>query len=192
MVIVAKEKFCKSAFKTNVANQTAEEVFKQCFFDYSASLHHYASTIVKNDEEAKDIVQKVFIKLWQKRNEIDFSTSLRSYLFTSVYNLSLNTIRNSKRREQHHYNVHASQITSINPAEEKETRLRIQHAIAALPPRCSEVFIKSRFEAKKYIEIASEMNISIKTVEAQMGRALKHLREQLGDLSLVVLISLYF
>jgi RNA polymerase sigma-70 factor (ECF subfamily) len=156
-------------------------------------LFHYALTIVKNNAEAKDIVQTVFIKLWEKREEINLATSARSYLYTSVYHLCLNNVRDHKTHEAHHQILATNrQIGLIDPAEEKETRERIHRAINGLPPKCKEVFYKSRFEGKKYVEIASEMNISIKTVEVQVGKALKYLREELADLALIFLTYLLY
>jgi RNA polymerase sigma-70 factor, ECF subfamily len=192
MVVLAQEQFIvEGTFKSNVAINTVEEVYKQCFFEYFESLFHYAFTIVKNNAEAKDIVQTVFVKLWEKRNDVNLATSARSYLYTSVYHLCLNSVRDHKNRERHHENLQPVDSTNRNPAEDKETRLRIQQAIDALPPKCREVFYKSRFEGKKYSVIANEMNISVKTVEAQMGKALKYLREQLADLVLICVLYLF-
>jgi RNA polymerase sigma-70 factor (ECF subfamily) len=191
MVLAAPEQFIyKGTFKSNVVNQTVEEVYKQCFYEYFESLFRYAFTIVKNSAEAKDIVQTVFVKLWEKRDEVNLATSARSYLYTSVYHLCLNNVRDHKIRATHHENLVAKELLHTNPAEEKETRIRIQEAIDSLPGRCKEVFYKSRFQGKKYAEIATEMNISVKTVEAQMGKALRYLREQLADLAVVCLIYL--
>jgi RNA polymerase sigma-70 factor (ECF subfamily) len=149
--------------------------------------------MVKNGAEAKDIVQTAFIKLWEKRTDVNLTTSARSYLYTSVYHLCINNVRDRKIHQGHHERLASINNTNnINPAEEKETRIRIQQAINSLPGRCKEVFCKSRFEGKKYTEIASDMNISIKTVEVQMGKALKYLREQLADLALIFLIYLFF
>lgn len=171
---------------------TVEEIYKQCFFEYFESLFRYAFTIVKDNAEAKDIVQTVFIKLWEKRNEINLGTSARPYLYTSVYHLSLNNIRDRTIRASHHKNLIAGNSTNdMNPAENKETMVRIQRAIDALPPKCGEVFNKSRFEGKRYAVIAAEMNISIKTVEVHMGKALKYLREQLSDLAVICLLYLF-
>lgn len=187
-LVVEEQLVLKSKWPIN----TVEEVYKQCFFDYFDSLFHYALTIVKNNAEAKDIVQTVFVKLWEKRSEVNLATSARSYLYTSVYRLCLNNVRDRKTREGHHENMVTKEWTSNrNPAEEKETRERIQRAINSLPPKCKEVFNKSRGEGKKYAEIATEMGISIKTVEVQMGKALKHLREELADLAFVFLIYLF-
>jgi len=79
-----------------------------------------------------------------------------------------------------------------DPAEEREIRNRIYQAIETLPPRCKEVFCKSRLEGKKYSEIASELSISVKTVEVQMGKALKILREILADIITTLIFSIIY
>lgn len=166
-----------------------EELYKKCFDQYFERLFHYAYTIVKETDAAKDIVQAAYIKLWEKRNGIDMENSARSYLYTSVYNLSLNTIRNRKSREGHHQQIRpVESISEPNSAEQKELSKRINEEIEKLPGRCREVFYKSRIEGKKYALIAEEMDISVKTVEAQIGKALKILRETLSDLATILII----
>lgn len=171
---------------------TLEEFFRQCFHEYFDKLYSYAFTIVKSNAEAKDIVQTAYIKLWEKRNEVNLPVSARSYLYTSVYHLSLNTIRNHKTREGHHKQMlQAISVVNRYTAEEKETNTRITNLVNGLPPKCKEVFCKNRYEGKKYKEIADELGISVKTVEVQMGNALKFLRENLSDLLIITwLVSL--
>jgi RNA polymerase sigma-70 factor (ECF subfamily) len=82
--------------------------------------------------------------------------------------------------------------SKYDPAEEKEIRNRIHRAIETLPPRCKEVFCKSRFEGKKYSEIANELSISVKTVEVQMGKALKILRKTLADIITTIIFSIIY
>jgi RNA polymerase sigma-70 factor, ECF subfamily len=169
-----------------------ENLYKQCFHAYFEKLFGYAFTIVKDNAEAKDIVQSAFVKLWEKRGEINFPAAARAYLYTTVYHLALNTVRDRKIRERHlPAMAPAAHVNSIDTAQEKEIKVRIQLAIDALPPRCREVFCKSRLEGKKYNTIALEMNISVKTVEVQMGKALKLLREQLADLASIWIIFLF-
>ena len=166
-----------------------EESYKQCFDQYFEKLFGYAFTIVKDNAEAKDIVQSAFVKLWEKRNEVNWPVAVQSYLYTTVYRLSLNTIRNRKIREGHHKQIIPMQKgEQRNIAEEKEKSVRIQKAIDELPPRCKEVFYMSRMEGKKYAAIAVELDISVKTVEVQIGKALKFLRERLADLIISLLI----
>jgi len=168
-----------------------EESYKQCFGQYFERLYGYSFTIVGDNAEAKDIVQSAFVKLWEKRNDMNWPSAMQAYLYTTVYRLSLNAIRNRKIREGHHKKiVPMQQGEERNIPEEKEKGIRIQRASDDLPPRCKEVFYKSRMEGKKYAVIATELEISIKTVEAQIGKALKILREQLADLIISFLIYL--
>jgi len=179
------------SFEGTSITHTVEELYKQTFDRYFDRLYHYAYTIVKENGEAKDIVQAAFIKLWEKRNEVNMDTAAKGYLYTSVYNLSLNTIRNRKTREGHHQQMIPGSFSDLNTAEQKEIRKRITEAIEKLPGKCREVFYKSRYEGKKYAEIAAELGISVKTVEAQVGKALKMLREMLSDLVAVWIIYLF-
>jgi RNA polymerase sigma-70 factor, ECF subfamily len=180
-----------SATKHQLENLSVEEIYKQCFDQYFEKLYRYAFTILKDNAEAKDIVQSAFVRLWEKRMEVNLSTSAQSYLYTSVHRLALNSIRNKKTRESHHARiVSIGKKEDLNSAEEKESRAKIHEAIDSLPPRCKEVFCKSRFEGMKYAAIAMDLNISVKTVEVQMGKALKALREQLADLLMAFI--LYF
>lgn len=184
MLVLQPDFVLTKSFNYKQVNITVEDLYKQSFDLYFEKLNNYAYTIVKDSDEAKDIVQTAFVKLWEKRNEVNMSTSARSYLYTSVHNLSLNTIRNRKSRESHHEYLKPQETAGdLHSAEQKEVRARINHAIEALPQRCKEVFCKSRFESKKYAEIAEELNISVKTVEVQIGKALKILREVLADLA---------
>jgi RNA polymerase sigma-70 factor, ECF subfamily len=137
---------------------------------------------VKDNEEAKDIVQLVFIKLWEKRNLVNIEQSGQAYLYKSVYHLCLNSIRD-KRVKQNYTGKFSPSAAGISyVTEERETNNRIIAAIDTLPPKCREIFNKSRYDGKRYAEIASELDISVKTVEAQMGKALKILRNLLTDL----------
>ena len=166
-----------------------EESYKHCFDQYFERLYAYAFTIVKDSAEAKDIVQSAYVKLWEKRNEVNWPTSVQSYLYTTVYRLSLNIVRNRKIRNAHHQKIVPMQQSEMrNSAEQKESSERIQKAIDELPPRCKEVFYKSRMEGKTYADIAMELDISVKTVEVQIGKALKFLRERLADMIIVFLI----
>lgn len=170
-------------------SKTVDEYFKTLFFDYFSKLHHYALTIVKNEDEAKDIVQSAFLKLWQKRDEVDINAAGKSYLYTTVYRLSLNSLRDRKVQVEYPADLIAAGSTS-NPSEIQELRTKLNLAIEQLPLRCKDVFYKSRFEGKKYAQIADEMNISVKTVEAQMGKALKLLRENLSDIVTLLMLGL--
>lgn len=166
-------------------NQAAFEHF---FHTYYEQLHRYAFTIVKNNEEAEDIVQAVFAKLWEKWEDIDMQESTRAYLYKWVHNRCLNNLRHEKIRANYVVQTTAGKIDNGNvvvesTVQEKELSKQIRDAIASLPPQCRLIFQKSRFEDKKYHEIADELRISPKTVEVQMGKALKILRNKLLDIT---------
>ncbi len=142
---------------------------------------------------AKEIVQDSFINLWEKRQSIDISKSVKSYLTTSIRNKCLNYLRDTKKFNT---DIILSDVLfqEVNFEQsdkliEKELSNRINNAIDKLPEKCKEIFVLNRFENLKYKEIAVKFNISIKTVETQISKALKHLREKLKDY-LVFIIAL--
>ena len=158
-------------------------------------LCNYAFSILKDDEEAEDIVQKTFCMLWDKRETIEIKTSVKSYLYRIIHNECLNKIRQNKIRAEHNQVYVSEKDTSTNDVEGafigNELKQRISVAIDKLPPRCREVFVKSRMEQLMYSEIAAEMNISVNTVENQMAKALRILRQNLKDyLPLLLLLIL--
>jgi len=154
---------------------------EQLFRAHFEQLHRYAFTLLKSTEEAKDIVQAVFLNLWEKREALQINTSPRAYLFRSVYNECLNHIQKQATRNKHHqaagYTGTYAETSVFREEEELLTRERINKALEGLPPQCREVFVKSRAEQKKYTEIAAEMGIAVKTVEAHMSKALKLIRQ---------------
>jgi len=178
----------QNAIKNNDARlATVVERFFQTHFE---GLYRYAFTILRNNDEAKDAVQAVFVKLWEKRATIDEQQSIQSYLYTSVYNYCLNVKRNEKVRNAYIQNNASPQHFFNDVLVSKENITRITEALESLPPQCKQVFFKSRFEKKKYAEIAQEMNLSVKTIEVQIGKALKILREQLSEVLILFLMFL--
>lgn len=167
-------------------------LIEQSFHDHYEGLHRYAFTILKDNDNAKDAVQAVFLKLWEKKETIDEEQSLKSYLYTAVYNYCLNIKRHEKIKARYVHENNVMQHEGANVLVSKEISQQIMNHIAALSPQCQLIFTKSRFEGKKYADIAAEMGLSVKTVEAQMGKALKILRAKLFDImiSLVVLLLL--
>lgn len=137
-----------------------------------------------SDTLAEDIVQDVFLKIWKKRSEFDIHDDLKSYLFTSVRNRSFEHLRRDRMISNHEENIklnesllHETEIDEI----EKYVRLeKIYQAINTLPTKCKEVFSLSKINGLSYAEIAEHLNISVKTVENQIIRALKLLREKVN------------
>ena len=149
-------------------------------------LVNYALRFLDEREEAEEIVQNVFVKFWDKCEAIDPDSSIKSYLYRSVHNTCLNKIKHEKVKDAYkkhviNYMDRTSEIVLDQPDPEK-VRKEILSEIDNLPLRCSEIFKLSRLEGLKYQEIADHLEISVKTVEVQMGKALRVLREKLVHL----------
>ncbi len=158
-----------------------EKAFELLFKSYYGLLCAFATNILHDDIGAEEIVQDFFVKLWEKRTQITIESSLKNYLFRSVKNICLNDIKHNTIKIKH-----AKQI--IAEAEnnhfrdnfiEVDLKQEIENSIEALPEKRREIFRLSREDGLKYREIAKKLNISIKTVEAQMGLAIKTLRQKL-------------
>lgn len=163
---------------------------EQLFNDYYTTLLLYSLTIVKNREDAEDIVQRAFISLWQKMDALDIHTSARAYLYKSVYNGSLDWLKHKKIQQQHAREVQNSPVIPIVTSERKELQERIAIAINELPEQCRKIFTMNRYDGLRYKEIATILQLSEKTVENQMGKALKILRTKLTDYLPLLLLLL--
>ncbi|RBL89634.1 RNA polymerase sigma-70 factor [Chitinophaga flava] len=168
-----------------------DKLVEEYFQTYFEGLHRYAFTILKDNDDAKDAVQAVFLKLWEKRKEIDEQQSVKSYLYTAVYHYCLNIKRHQKVKDSY-MAYHQPVYEHRNELVGKETHRKIMEHIEALSPQCKLIFSKSRFEGLKYAEIAADMGLSVKTVEVQMGKALKILRAKLFDIMMILLAWLFF
>jgi RNA polymerase sigma-70 factor (ECF subfamily) len=159
--------------------------FEKAFRAFYAALCNYALSLVKDKDESEEVVQNVFFNIWNKRTALQVSGSLKSYLYRSVHNECLNKIKHVKMKttyaEDYRKNASGSFDNAADHLHAKELGQKINTAIDSLPEQCGNVFKLSRFENLKYNEIAQHLNISIKTVENHMGKALKILREQLKD-----------
>ncbi|WP_316785276.1 RNA polymerase sigma-70 factor [Pedobacter frigiditerrae] len=171
-----------------------KQAFDEVFLKHFKSLYAYAFTIIKEREDAEEIVQNVFVRIWTKRDQLKTDGFLKSFLYRSVHNESLNYLKHQKVRSN--FNVHytdtvKNEVGNLN-TEIMATELEknIHSAINELPEKCRNVFQLSRFDQMKYQEIADALNISIKTVENQMGKALKILRLKVVDF--LILIFLFF
>lgn len=153
--------------------------FERLFREYFPPLMVFARKILVDEDDAREVVHQVFITIWEKRQEIDLSQSLKSYLFTSVHNRSLNVIRDRKKFSSAELPDVAGEWDVSSTIESMELEEKIMEVIGSLPEKCREIFEMNRFEGLKYSEIAGKLNISVKTVENQMSKALKILREKL-------------
>lgn len=162
-----------------------EKLFKESFDKFFEGLHRYACTLLKDQDKASDAVQSIFTKWWEMQTPLEHHDAAKAYLYTAVYRHCLNIIRHEKVK-LFHTESYVRELTTgsnfysdVNSYEELDHQ--VQTAIETLPPQCQLIFRKSRVEQKRYAEIAEEMNLSIKTIEAQIGKALKILREKLSD-----------
>ncbi|HUX58735.1 MAG TPA: RNA polymerase sigma-70 factor [Bacteroidales bacterium] len=172
-----------------------ELAFEILFHRYFIRLCSFANKFLNDPDQAQEIVQESFVKIWENRKDIDPEDSLKSYLFQIVKNLSLNKLRRKKVESKY---IEIYKLVYIErqefSAEEsllsKELEENIANAIKKLPAKCRIVFELSRIEGLKYREIADNLHISVKTVESQMSKALRFLRIELSDYLNLLLIAL--
>ena len=156
-----------------------ETLFRACY----EPLCRYAYQFVENRETAEEIVQDLFYTLWKERQNLQIFTSVNGYLYRSVKNKSLQYIEKAKIREDYRtgYADNPPVIETFTPQEEleyKELEEQIREALHLLPERRQKIFRMNRMEGKKYNEIALELHISVKTVEAEISKTLRELRNK--------------
>jgi len=183
-----------TADKKLLANlkKNKESAFDELFRKYFKNLTWFAIKMVKSHEIAEEVVQDLFVNFWEKRHELELKVSIKAYLYRAVHN---NCIHATKKDKLHD----SSELTLVNELTEdfenlletSELETRIYGLIEQLPTECKRIFKLSRFEELKYKEIAERLQISIKTVETQMSRALKFLRLHMSDyIKLLILFAL--
>ena len=168
-----------------------EHAFRNLFEFYYPSLCNYASHLLNDPDLAEEVVQGLFVKIWEKRAALSIDTSLRNYLFRSVKNLCTNQIAHHKIRQLHALKTRDTIQNAEDAADtyllDTEMAIRLESAINSLPDKRREIFRLSREEGLTYLQISKQLGISVKTVENQMGLALKSLREQLRNFLLLLL-----
>lgn len=159
--------------------------FEMVFRTFYQPLCNYAYSYVQDRDAAEEIVQTTFLNVWEKGDNLVFHTGVKPYLYAMVRNACLNLIKHEKIKKQHvdlQLAVADRSIESVtHTVMASELEANIQRAMEKLPQQCRLVFKLSRFEELKYAEIAEHLEISIKTVENQMGKALRIMREELKD-----------
>lgn len=179
-----------TSFFIQQLKQGENSAFETLYHLYFQKLHHFANSYLENEQESEEIVQNVFFKIWEKRAKLELSINLHSYLFKMVKNSCLDYFKHQKIREKYQ-NYCDSERRNINYLAlldessfdfiEKELLIRINLVVEKLPTACKNIFIKSRFQGLKHKEIAEELNISTKTVENQITKAIKFLRLELKE-----------
>lgn len=168
--------------------------FEQMFREHFTGLVFFARKYTGDLDSAKEIVHAVFVRIWENRTGFDWEKPPKSYLFTAVYNRSMNHLRDMRRfSSQEDVQLTADKAGTVyaHELETAELELRIQDSIGRLPDMCRKVFELSRLEGRKYPEIAEMLHISVKTVESHMSKALSLLREDLKEyLTLLLLLML--
>ncbi len=157
--------------------------FESLFRSSYASLVKYAKTLIRDHDTAEEIVQDLFCRLWKDRDKIEIESSLNGYLFRSVHNRCLHHIEHvrvvEKHAEEMSYRISESPESPSDILSYRELQERIVVILEKLPERCGRIFCMNRFEGLKYNEIAEKLSVSVKTVEANMGKALKEFRKEL-------------
>lgn len=191
--------FEKNVFEsfTKGDNKAFEYIFKT----YFGFLLNYSKHILKDADAAEEIVESTFLNFWENRTTIKLDTSLKSYLFKSVYNNCLNHLKHLQVKDRYvlyfKHHVATDETGNIISADypvsqliEKELAELIDQGIQHLPTQCREIFIMSRYQNLKNEEIAQKLNISINTVRTQISRALAKLRENLKDYLPIIMLLL--
>ncbi|MGV9011796.1 MAG: RNA polymerase sigma-70 factor [Flavobacteriales bacterium] len=165
-------------------------VFEGLFRLHYRTLCGFALGYVKDADQAEDIVQELFARLWQDRDGLLIKGAVKSYLFTAVRNRCLNALTVKKRMRTLNEGTDDLVMSEERGEDElAERAARVQAVIEALPTERRKIFRMSRNEGLKYQEIADQLGLSVKTVENQMGKALKTLREELADLMPLALLG---
>jgi RNA polymerase sigma-70 factor (family 1) len=162
---------------------------------YSKRLYKFAFSILKSNEESENIIQDVFLNLWENRQKVDKDSSVKYYVFTIVHNSAISLIRKKARTTQFIEYLKLQQNLNQEPVnveyEYNELKERLDLIVNHLPLRQKEVYILHNVEGLKYQEIAKRLNISENTIENHMSRALRTIREKLGNFSLVPLLFFF-
>ncbi len=181
----------------NLLFGTNKSSFKKLFNSYYQLLCHLGRHYLGDEDEAKTVVQEAFVKLWEVRHELESGSNIQNYLFTLVKNNCLNILKRRQILLKHHEKIREKELRyqyeSLNRISDdylefKELKEKIDAAIKNLPEHLRVVFELSRFKDMKNREIALELEISQKTVEARMTKALKILREELKDYLPLIMI----
>jgi RNA polymerase sigma-70 factor (family 1) len=161
-----------------------ESSYNKLYNEYYLILSVFAGRYVKDLDIAREIVQDLFVHLYEIRKSLVITTSLKAYLYQSVRNKCLNLILQNQLHEDHLEKIKINEISSTG-VEEEIMEIELEHQVykivSQLPDQCQKIFTLSRVDGKKNREIAENLNISIRTVETQISKAIRILRNKLHD-----------
>ena len=182
--------------------QREETRFEDIYLSYFSKMKYFAKEYVISEDDAENIVQDVFVELWENKEMLNMHMNLIAYLFTTIKNKCLNHLRHklvvqetaSKLQEEYtislRMNLDSLEAFDNNLFSDQDIEKIISRALDTLSEKCRTIFIMSKIEGKKQKEIAQELNISINTIETQMGIAYKKLRIELKDYFPILLFIL--
>jgi RNA polymerase sigma-70 factor (ECF subfamily) len=169
--------------------------FDVLYKKYCKKVYKFGYSILKSTEESENLMQDVFLNLWENRHKVEKDSSIKSYVFTITYNSAISIIRKKTRESEFVEYLKSLQEINEEPANVKleydELAKKLDDIIQKLPPRQKEVYILHRVEGLKYSEIAERLHISVNTLENHMSRELKTIREKLGNYSLIAILFFY-
>ncbi len=161
-----------------------QSAFQQVFHQHYSNACKAIRRFIRDNSTVEDLAQEVFVRFWERRDRIEVKTSIGAYIHRMAINEALSFLRKQKRFQQDdidNFNFADKESSTIQVMEGEELKVKIKNAIDCLPPKCKAIFLLSRHEEMSYREIAEKLEISIKTVENQMSKALRVMREQLKD-----------
>lgn len=165
--------------------------FDQLYEKYSNRLFYFTLSILKSNEDAEEVVQQTFFKIWEKRMGLNSNQAFKSYLFTTAYNVTVDILRERLKEKKYRENILDKASSNYNLEEVIEfgdMLERVNQIVKELPPRKNEVYQLSRVNHLSYSEIAEKLNISAKTVENSINFSIKFIKSRLGKDSLVIML----
>lgn len=189
---MASEEFKNDALLVAALKFDSHEAFVKIFRQYYANLVRFTERFIPDKSTCEDIVQEAFIRVWINRKKLETDTSIRSYLISLVQNLALNELRHRKVKMLYE-DMNHEPILSLSPDEHmffSELSDAYETALAKLDPEVRETLMLSRQEKLKYSEIAQRLNISVRTVESRISKAIKYLQQNLQIYKSLIFIFL--
>jgi len=171
--------------------------FDALYGTYSCRLYNFARSILKSDQDAEEVVQNTFFKIWEKRHSLDSNCTFKSYMFTIAYHVTVDTLRERLKEKKYRENILIKATSNYNLEEAIEfgdLLERVDKIVNELPQRKNEIYHLSRINHLSYDQIAEKLNISVKTVENSINFSMNFIKSRLGKDSLVVILfaALFF